>query len=140
MVFSLLVGCANLFPPETPQQQQTPEQRLQLAWKGRSVFDMESHAVFSTMESRLQPLSDGSAIIHHLRCASWKQPDRATTVGGNSWSSTTVQRGAEGTFCCDRQFVVREGVVEEYRQVPSLGGTCTAEAVFYPGGKRPANL
>ena len=66
VVFGLLVGCANLFPPERPQQ--TPEERLQLAWKGRPVFDMESHAAFSTMEGRLQPLSDGSLDHLHPRC------------------------------------------------------------------------
>lgn len=135
---ALLVGCANLMPPETPQQ--TPEERLQLAWKGRPVIDVESHPVFSMMQNRIQELSDGSVIMHHLRCANWKQPDQVNSVGGPNWAATTVHHGEEGTFCCDRQFVVRDGVVEVYRQVPSMSGSCTAEAVFYPGGKRPANL
>jgi hypothetical protein len=43
----------------------------------------------------------------------------------------------EGTSCCDRQFVLRDGIVEAYRQVPSLGGLCSAEARLYPGGQWP---
>jgi hypothetical protein len=139
VLLGVLVGCANLFPPtETPQH--TPEERLQLAWKGRPLIDVESHPVFSAMQSRMQELSDGSAIVHHLRCASWREPDRVSSVGGTNWAAATVEHGQEGTFCCDRQFVIREGFVETYRQVPSMGGSCTAEAAFYPDGKRPANL
>jgi hypothetical protein len=135
----LLVACANLFPPtETPQH--TPEERLQLAWKGRLPIDVESHPVFSTMEHRVQELSDGSVIVHHLRCASWREPDRVNTFGGTNWATSTVRHGQQGTVCCDRQFVIRGGVVETYRQVPSMGGSCTAEAAFYPDGKRPAGL
>ena len=138
LTLGFAVGCANLMPPETPQQ--TPEDRLQLAWKGRPVIDVESHPVFSMMQSRVQALSDGTVIMHHLRCANWRQPDQVSSVGGPNWAATTVQHGGEGTFCCDRQFLIRDGVVEVYRQVPSMGGSCTAEAVFYRGGKRPANL
>lgn len=137
VLFCSLVGCANLFP-STPQQ--TPEDRLRIAWKGRPMIEVESHPVFSTMQSRMQELSDGSAIVHHVRCASWREPDRVTSVGGTNWAATTVRHGEEGTACCDRQFVVRDGRVEEYRQVPSMGGTCSAEAAFYPGGRRPASL
>jgi hypothetical protein len=135
----LFAGCANLLPPPEARQQ-TPEERLQRAWKGRPVLDVESHPIFSMMENRTQALSDGSIIMHHLRCASWRQPDQVNSVGGAHWSATTVQHGSEGTFCCDRQFVVRDGVVEVYRQVPSMGGTCAAQAVFYPDGKRPAEM
>jgi hypothetical protein len=139
VIVGLLVGCANMSPQaETPQH--TPEERLQLAWRGRPLIDVESHPVFSTMERRTQELSDGSAILHHVRCASWREPDRVSTVGGTNWATSTVRHGQEGTICCDRQFVVRAGTVEAYRQVPSMGGSCTAEAVFYPDGKRPANL
>jgi len=66
-VLGLLVGCTNLKPPEAPQQ--TPEERLQLAWRGHPVIDVE-HPVFSAMETRVQELSDGSVIMHHLR---WRE-------------------------------------------------------------------
>ena len=122
-------------PPE-----HTREERLELAWRGRPQVDVEAHPVFSTMQHRVQELSDGSMIVHHLRCASWREPDRVNTFGGGNWATTTVQHGQEGSVCCDRQFVIREGLVAAYRQVPSMGGSCTAEAVFYPDGKRPPGL
>jgi len=127
-----MVSCANLFP-QAPPQQPSPDDQLQLAWKGHPTIDVESHPVFSMMESRRQELSDGTMILHHQRCANWKEPDHVNGAFGANWTATTVHHGAQGTFCCDRQFVIRDGVVEAYRQVPSMGGTCSAEPALFPG-------
>ncbi|HEU4731955.1 MAG TPA: hypothetical protein VFT22_28865 [Kofleriaceae bacterium] len=104
------------------------------------MLKLESHPVFSMMQRDVQTLSDGSALIHHLRCVGYHRPDRVRTFGGNNWAVSTIDHGGDNTVCCDRQFVVRDGVVDVYRQVPTMGGTCTAEAVFYPDGHRPADL
>lgn len=122
------------------------EARLDAAWRGRPVVAMETHPVFSSMEVRRQEVSDGSLIFHHLRCAGWQEPAVVSshTSAPNPYfgqhTTSVVNGGASGTACCDRQFVVRDGVVQSYRQVAGKDSACTAEVAFYPDGKRPEAL
>ncbi len=111
----------------------TPEEELQAAWRGRAQIDVESHPIFSTMQQRTQELSDGSVLLHYVRCTQRQDPDQVSSFGGGAWSATTIQRGQLNTFCCDRQFIMRNGYVETYHQVPTLGGVCTTESMLFPG-------
>jgi uncharacterized protein YceK len=143
-----VAGCAQLRRDFVHQDgatvtaaESTPEDRLAKAWHGKPAVAMETHPVFSAMEQRRQDISDGTTIYHHVRCADWKEPDRVVAStwgdhGGGGLTAARVDHGQQGRVCCDRQFVVKDGVVETYRQV-AQGGTCTAEAVFYPDGRRP---
>jgi len=122
----------NLFGPR--RDDPTPEQLLHQAWRGHTTLEIEKHAVFSTMDVRRQEVSDGSVILHYVRCALWRDPDRVRVYG----NTATFKPGEEGQVCCDRQFVVRAERVEQYRQVPSAGGSCTTEQTLYPDGRRQA--
>jgi hypothetical protein len=126
----LVVGC-TLFPNLVPPKDDSATGDFVAAsWRGRPVADMETHPVFSMLKTDRQDASDGSTIYHHVRCTDWEDTQQAsqglTPYGGGLNAQQTQQSSQRGQVCCDRQFVARGGVIQEYRQVP-MGGTCTVE-------------
>jgi hypothetical protein len=140
VVVVLVAGCARLFPP--PQQTNgSTEDFIANSWRGRPLLEMESHPVFSMLKAEKQELSDGSTIYHHMRCLDWQDTQRSGIGFGPGYEGgINAQQGTQtsqkGQVCCDRQFVVRAGVIQQYRQVP-MGGDCQAEFKYSAAGSAP---
>ena len=123
-------GCATF----APAPRQDIGATVAASWRGRPVLDMEAHPVFSAMKREAQQVSDGATIYHHVRCVQWTDSQQAAPVGGfltQAIAGPATSTAQHGEACCDRQFVVRAGLIEEYRQV-AQGGECQAEAKYAP--------
>jgi hypothetical protein len=135
----MAAGCSNLFPSLFPPKEDvTLSDFVTASWRGRPLIEMQSHPVFSMLKEEKQDLPDGSSIYHHVRCTDWKDSQRSSSglmpgYNGGIGMQQGTQSSTAGQACCDRQFLARTGVIQEYRQVP-MGGTCDMEKRFAATG------
>jgi hypothetical protein len=100
------------------------------AWRGVPLVELETHAMFSTMPRKVQPLSDGGEMWTYSACETWQTDVRCTTYRGSSWAATNCNGGEVGQTCCHNQFYVKDKTVHWYRP----NGAC-----FTDCGVRPAS-
>ncbi len=125
LVGLVAVGCADNYLA-------TVRDSDKAAWRARPVVELETHPLFSTLPREVRPISDGSELWTFSNCGAVReQRECKSTLNARGDSvQTKCNGGGESTVCCHNQFVVRGGMVEEYRPV----GNCMTNCSTRPGG------
>lgn len=128
IVLLLLVGCSGYGATYTVRASDLA------SWKSVPVIELEKHTFFSTLPREVRPLSDGSELWDLSHCVSGKTQTTCRSWSNEYWANGAVQTTCSGgqsyTNCCHNQFIVRGGVVEEYRAV----GNCYTDCSVRPKG------
>jgi hypothetical protein len=92
------------------------------AWHGVSVFELQTHPLFSTLPKQAEELGDGRELWTYSNCG------RATAVC-SSFGTTAVCSAKQN--CCHNQFFVSGDTVESYRPV----GRCYTDCSVRPASR-----
>lgn len=97
------------------------------SWRGVPVIELERHPIFSTMQIEKRKLSDGSE-IWNFRNGGLMEGRGACMPMGN----TVICKDNSREVVCMNQFIVKDGVVREYRAIGDCYTDCRARPASRP--------
>lgn len=119
VILSLLVGCGSLSVFKTVRQKDLD------SWKGVSIAKARMNPVFSSMNEIVRKIDDRTYIVSFRNSKTYTNQTKCYT---SPYGFTTCSGGDTQNVTCDNQFVVVNGLIEEYRPVGICYTDCSVNA------------